>query len=68
MGDVKLAALLGAALGRSVAGAIFGALIAGALFAVVVLTREGLGARKKMIPYGPFLALGGIVVLLLGGR
>jgi leader peptidase (prepilin peptidase)/N-methyltransferase len=68
MGDVKLAALLGAALGKSVAAALFGALIAGALFALAVLAREGLGARRKAIPYGPFLALGGIVVLLLGGR
>jgi leader peptidase (prepilin peptidase) / N-methyltransferase len=68
MGDVKLAGLLGAGLGRSVAGAIFGALIAGALFALVILTREGLGARRNAIPYGPFLALGGIVVLLIGGR
>jgi leader peptidase (prepilin peptidase) / N-methyltransferase len=68
MGDVKLAALLGAALGKSVAAAIFGALIAGAVFALVVLAREGLGARRNAIPYGPFLALGGVVVLLLGGR
>jgi leader peptidase (prepilin peptidase)/N-methyltransferase len=68
MGDVKLAALLGAALGKSVAAAVFVALLAGALFAVGVLLREGLSARKKAIPYGPFLALGGAVVLLLGGR
>jgi leader peptidase (prepilin peptidase)/N-methyltransferase len=68
MGDVKLAALLGAALGRSVVVAIVGAVLAGAAFSVVVLLREGMGARKKAIPYGPFLAFGGVVVLLLGGR
>jgi leader peptidase (prepilin peptidase) / N-methyltransferase len=68
MGDVKLAALLGAALGKSVVVAIFGAVLAGAAFSVVVLLREGMGARKKAIPYGPFLAFGGVVVLLLGGR
>jgi leader peptidase (prepilin peptidase)/N-methyltransferase len=68
MGDVKLAALLGAALGKSVAAAVFGALLAGAAFAILVLLREGLSARKKAIAYGPFLALGGLVVLLLGGR
>jgi leader peptidase (prepilin peptidase)/N-methyltransferase len=68
MGDVKLAALLGAALGKSVIAAIFGALLAGAAFSVVVLLREGLSARKKAIAYGPFLALGGLIVLLLGGR
>jgi leader peptidase (prepilin peptidase)/N-methyltransferase len=68
MGDVKLAALLGAALGKSVVAAVFGAVLAGAAFSVAVLLREGLGARKKSIPYGPVLALGGVVVLLLGGR
>jgi leader peptidase (prepilin peptidase)/N-methyltransferase len=68
MGDVKLAALIGAALGWSVAVAILGALLAGAVFAVAVLVREGMSARKKTIPYGPFIAFGGIVVMLLGGR
>ena len=68
MGDVKLAALIGAVLGWSVAVAILGALLAGAVFAVAVLVREGMSARKKAIPYGPFIALGGIVVMLLGGR
>jgi leader peptidase (prepilin peptidase)/N-methyltransferase len=68
MGDVKLAALIGAALGRSVVAAIAVTLFAGGAFAVLVLVREGLGARKKAIPFGPFLALGGLVVLFLGGR
>jgi leader peptidase (prepilin peptidase)/N-methyltransferase len=68
MGDVKLAALIGATLGWSVAVAILGALIAGAVFAVAVLVREGMNARKKAIPYGPFIAFGGILVMLLGGR
>jgi leader peptidase (prepilin peptidase) / N-methyltransferase len=68
MGDVKLAALLGAVLGKSVAAAIFIGLIAGAVFAVGVLVREGLKARKKTIAYGPFLAFGGLLVLFLGGR
>jgi leader peptidase (prepilin peptidase)/N-methyltransferase len=68
MGDVKLAAVLGAALGRSVVAAIAVALFVAGAFAVLVLAREGLGARKKAIPFGPFLALGGLVVLFLGGR
>ena len=68
MGDIKLAALLGAVLGRSVVSAILIALLAGGVFSAAVLVREGLGARKKAIPYGPFLALGGVLVLLLGGR
>jgi leader peptidase (prepilin peptidase)/N-methyltransferase len=68
MGDVKLAALLGAALGKSVTAAIALGLLAGGAFALLVLLREGLGARKKAVAFGPFLALGGLVVLFLGGR
>ncbi len=68
MGDVKLAALLGAALGKSVAVAIAVGLLAGGAFALLVIAREGVGARKKAIPFGPFLALGGLVVLFLGGH
>ena len=33
--------------------------------AVVVLVREGRGARRKAIPYGPFLAFGAIALMLL---
>jgi leader peptidase (prepilin peptidase)/N-methyltransferase len=68
MGDVKLAALLGSALGTSVVAAIAVALFAAGGFALLVLAREGLGARKKAIPFGPFLTLGGLVVFFLGGR
>jgi leader peptidase (prepilin peptidase)/N-methyltransferase len=68
MGDVKLAALLGAALGKAVAGAIAAGLIAAGLVALVVLAREGLGARKKAIAFGPLLAFGGLLALFLGGR
>lgn len=68
MGDVKLAALLGAALGKSVVAAIGVGLLAGGVFALVVLAREGLGARRKAIPFGPFLALGALLVFFLGGH
>ena len=68
MGDVKLAALLGAALGRSVAAAIALALLAGGVVALLVLAREGIGARKKTIAFGPFLAAGGLLVFFLGGH
>jgi len=68
IGDVKLAALLGAALGKSVAAAVFAGLLAAAAVALVVLTREGLGARKKAIAFGPFLAFGGLLVFFLGGH
>jgi leader peptidase (prepilin peptidase) / N-methyltransferase len=68
MGDVKLAALLGAALGRSVVAAIAVAVFAAGAFALLALAREGLGARKKAVAFGPFLALGGLVVFLVGGH
>ncbi|MDP9307912.1 MAG: A24 family peptidase [Actinomycetota bacterium] len=68
MGDVKLAALLGAALGKAVAAAVFAGLLAAAAVALFVLAREGLGARKKAIAFGPLLAFGGLLALFLGGR
>ncbi len=68
MGDVKLAALLGAALGKSVAAAIFFAVLAGGAAALLVLGLEGIGARKNTIAFGPFLAVGGLVVFFLGGH
>jgi len=68
MGDVKLAALLGAALGRSVVAALFVGLLAGGAYGLVVFAREGLAARRKAIAFGPFLALGGLVILFFGGR
>jgi leader peptidase (prepilin peptidase)/N-methyltransferase len=68
MGDVKLAALLGAALGRAVVLAITAGLLAVSAVAAVILVREGLRARKKAIAFGPFLAFGGLVAFFLGGR
>ncbi|MFL5834254.1 MAG: prepilin peptidase [Solirubrobacterales bacterium] len=66
LGDVKLAAVMGLYLGREVAPAIFVALLAGALVGLVMIAREGAAARKKGIPFGPFLAFGGVVGLLAG--
>jgi leader peptidase (prepilin peptidase)/N-methyltransferase len=68
MGDVKLAALLGAALGKAVAAAIVVGLLAAAVVGLLVVAREGLGARKKAIAFGPFLAFGALLVLFLGGH
>jgi leader peptidase (prepilin peptidase)/N-methyltransferase len=66
MGDVKLALLLGAALGKSVIVALAVALVAPVPVAVVLLALRGSGARKTAIPFGPFLALGGLVALFFG--
>jgi leader peptidase (prepilin peptidase) / N-methyltransferase len=66
MGDVKLALLLGAMLGRTVPVAMMIAMIAALVPAIVLLIRHGSAARKMGIPFGPFLAFGGIVGLFAG--
>jgi leader peptidase (prepilin peptidase) / N-methyltransferase len=64
LGDVKLALLLGAALGQAVIPAMSLAVFAAFVVAVAVMVRGGVGARKTSIPFGPFLAAGALVVLL----
>jgi leader peptidase (prepilin peptidase)/N-methyltransferase len=64
MGDVKLALLLGAALGRDVIGALALGAVAAVPVAVWLLVRGGREARKTAFPFGPFLALGAAVVIL----
>jgi leader peptidase (prepilin peptidase)/N-methyltransferase len=68
MGDVKLAMLLGFQLGRTVPIAIFVAMVAALVPSVVLLARHGRAARKMRIPFGPFLAFGGLVALFVGDR
>jgi len=68
LGDVKLAATMGLFLGRDVGPAILVALLAGALVGLAMIAREGAAARKRAIPFGPFLALGGVVGLLAGDQ
>lgn len=68
LGDVKLAATMGLFLGREVGPAIFVALLAGALVGLAMIARDGAAARKRAIPFGPFLALGGVVGLLYGDQ
>jgi leader peptidase (prepilin peptidase) / N-methyltransferase len=64
MGDVKLALLIGAALGWSVAAALFLGTLAAGLVGAIMLFKEGSSARKRAIPLGPFLAGAAIVVIL----
>ena len=65
MGDVKLALLIGAALGYAVVSALVLGTVAAGVVAAVMLFKEGSSARKRAIPLGPFLAGGALVVLLL---
>jgi leader peptidase (prepilin peptidase) / N-methyltransferase len=67
MGDVKLAAVMGLVLGRAVAPALLVALLAGTLAGIGVMARRGVKqGRQTKIPFGPFLALGGVVGLFAG--
>jgi leader peptidase (prepilin peptidase) / N-methyltransferase len=67
MGDVKLAAVLGLFLGRDVGPALLVALVAGTLVGAAVIARKGAReGRKTAVPFGPFLALGGVVALFAG--
>jgi leader peptidase (prepilin peptidase) / N-methyltransferase len=66
LGDVKLAAAMGLFLGVEVIPAMVIALLAGSLVGIAMMIRLGAAARKRAIPFGPFLALGGVVALLAG--
>lgn len=66
MGDVKLAAVMGLYLGRAVAPALVIGFAVGALVGLAMIARRGSAARKQAVPFGPFLALGGVVALWYG--
>jgi len=67
MGDVKLAGMLGLLLGKAVAPALLIALLSGTLVGAVIIARKGSQAgRKTAIPFGPFLALGGLISVFVG--
>jgi len=67
IGDVKLAGVLGLFLGREVAAALLVGLLAGVVVGIAIIARKGAAeGRKTKVPFGPFLALGGVVALLVG--
>jgi leader peptidase (prepilin peptidase)/N-methyltransferase len=67
MGDVKLAGVLGLFLGPAVAVALLVALVGGVAVGAAIIARRGVAAgRRTAVPFGPFLALGGVVALLAG--
>jgi leader peptidase (prepilin peptidase)/N-methyltransferase len=69
MGDVKLAAFIGIGLGYLgwgyVALGMFAAFLGGGVIAALLLALR-LRTRKDHIPFGPWLALGALVALLVG--
>lgn len=67
MGDVKLAGVLGLYLGSSVVPALLVAFLSGTVVGIAIMARHGVAEGRKMgVPFGPFLAVGGIVALLVG--
>ena len=67
MGDVKLAAVMGLFLGRTVGPALLVGLFAGSVVGAIIIARVGRAqGRKTAVPFGPFLALGGVAGLFAG--
>ncbi|HEX4345132.1 MAG TPA: prepilin peptidase [Solirubrobacteraceae bacterium] len=67
LGDVKLTGMLGLFLGAEVAVAVFAALLSGVTVGLAIIARKGMvEGRKTAIPFGPFLAAGGVVAILVG--
>ena len=62
-GDVKLAAILGVILGwQSLLIALMAAFILGAVGGIIMRFIDG----NKLVPFGPYLALGGMIALFFG--
>jgi leader peptidase (prepilin peptidase) / N-methyltransferase len=57
---------MGLYLGVAVIPALLTAFLTGSIVGVGMIVREGAAARKKAVPFGVFLAIGGIVGVLAG--
>ena len=67
MGDVKLAFVMGLFLGRNVAPGLLAGFLLGSIVGGAIMAKKGVKAgRKTKVPFGPFLALGGLVGLFFG--
>ncbi len=66
VGDITLVAMLGVFLGPAVALAVLLAFVLASLPALGVMAVRGIAEGRKVgLPFGPFLALGALAVLLL---
>jgi leader peptidase (prepilin peptidase) / N-methyltransferase len=63
LGDVKLAAVIGAYLGSRAVEALMVAFAAGSVAGLILIARHGWSARSRTIPFAPFLALGALVAV-----
>ena len=68
MGDVKLVAVMGLYLGAAIVPALVVAFAIGAGAGAAPLVQHGLRARKRAIPFGPYLAAGGLTAMLFGDQ
>lgn len=66
MGDAKLVGMMGLFIGRAIAPATLIGFLIGAIAGLALIARQGAAARKATIPFGPFLAAGGIIGLWFG--
>ena len=67
MGDAKLLAVLGLYLGWGVVPALMVGLVSGTIVGVAIVARVGMSrGRKTKVPFGVFLALGGVVAIFAG--
>jgi leader peptidase (prepilin peptidase)/N-methyltransferase len=66
IGDVKLALLIGALLGKVTPVGIMLGLLLALVPSLVLFARHGMRARKLAIPFAPFLAAGAVIALFAG--
>jgi leader peptidase (prepilin peptidase)/N-methyltransferase len=69
MGDAKLVGVMGLFLGSAVVPAALVAFVVGTAVGIAVILRKGMSeGRRTKIPFGPFLALGGVVGVVAGSE
>jgi leader peptidase (prepilin peptidase)/N-methyltransferase len=67
-GDIKMMAMVGAFMGwKAVLLVTFIGSLAGSLVGIMLMLFKG-KSRKTKVPFGPFLAMGSLITLFLGGK